>query len=107
MERVAAVENRQKVAGGVTNSLGLTRGTETLWITVDGDDVSRFEPLPDRVADINSPILKDWAKAQMQKTNEAVLRGRTPFVATSLCWPGGVSKRCTGWRCGCFPMSTP
>ena len=44
----------------------------------------------DRVADINSPILKDWAKAQMQKTNEAVLRGRTPFVATSLCWPGGV-----------------
>jgi len=44
----------------------------------------------DRVADINSPILKDWAKAQIQKTNEAVLRGRTPFVATSLCWPGGV-----------------
>jgi hypothetical protein len=26
----------------------------------------------------------------MQKANEAVLRGRTPFVATSLCWPGGV-----------------
>jgi hypothetical protein len=44
----------------------------------------------DRVADLNSPILKDWAKAQMKKTNDAVLRGRTPFVATSLCWPGGV-----------------
>jgi hypothetical protein len=44
----------------------------------------------DRVADINAPILKDWAKEQMRKTNEAVLRGRTPFVATSLCWPGGV-----------------
>jgi hypothetical protein len=44
----------------------------------------------DRVADLNSPILKDWAKAQMKKTNGAVLRGRTPFVATSLCWPGGV-----------------
>jgi len=44
----------------------------------------------DRVADINSPILKDWAKEQMKKTNDAVLRGRTPFVATSLCWPGGV-----------------
>src|SRR5207248_1401794 len=28
-------------------TIGLTRGTETLWITVDGDDVSRFEPLPD------------------------------------------------------------
>ena len=44
----------------------------------------------DRVADISSPILKDWAKEQMRKTNDAVLRGRTPFVATSLCWPGGV-----------------
>lgn len=44
----------------------------------------------DRVADLNSPILQDWAKAQMKKTNDAVLRGRTPFVATSLCWPGGV-----------------
>jgi len=44
----------------------------------------------DRVADLNSPILKDWAKAQMKKTNDAVLKGRTPFVATSLCWPGGV-----------------
>src|SRR5579883_1700387 len=44
----------------------------------------------DRVADLNSTILQDWAKAQMKKTNDAVLRGRTPFVATSLCWPGGV-----------------
>lgn len=44
----------------------------------------------DRVADLNSPILQDWARAQMKKTNDAVLRGRTPFVATSLCWPGGV-----------------
>ena len=44
----------------------------------------------DRVADLNSPILKDWAREQMKKTNDAVLRGRTPFVATSLCWPGGV-----------------
>jgi hypothetical protein len=44
----------------------------------------------DRVADLGSPILKDWAKEQMKQTNDAVLRGRTPFVATSLCWPGGV-----------------
>jgi hypothetical protein len=44
----------------------------------------------DRVADLTNPILKDWAKEQMKKTNDAVLRGRTPFVATSLCWPGGV-----------------
>jgi len=44
----------------------------------------------DRVADLTNPILKDWAREQMKKTNDAVLRGRTPFVATSLCWPGGV-----------------
>ncbi len=44
----------------------------------------------DRIADLSSPILKNWAKEQMKKTNDAVLRGRTPFVATSLCWPGGV-----------------
>jgi hypothetical protein len=44
----------------------------------------------DRVADLTSPILKEWVKEPMRKANEAVLRGRTPFVATSLCWPGGV-----------------
>ena len=44
----------------------------------------------DRVADLTNPILKDWTKEPMRKANEAVLRGRTPFVATSLCWPGGV-----------------
>jgi hypothetical protein len=44
----------------------------------------------DRVADLTNPILKEWVKEPMRKANEAVLRGRTPFVATSLCWPGGV-----------------
>src|SRR6185436_18672484 len=45
----------------------------------------------DRVADLTNPILKEWVKEPMRKTNETViLRGRTPFVATSLCWPGGV-----------------
>ena len=54
--------------------------------------VGNLEPgqKTDRIADLNSPILQDWAKEQMKKTNDAVLRGRTPFVATSLCWPGGV-----------------
>lgn len=28
-------------------TVGLTRGAATVWITVDGDDVTRFEPLPD------------------------------------------------------------
>jgi len=44
----------------------------------------------DRVADLTSPILKDWVKEPMRQANEAVIRGRTPFVATSLCWPSGV-----------------
>jgi hypothetical protein len=43
-----------------------------------------------RVADLNSPILLPWVKEQMRVTNEEVLAGMTPFVATSLCWPGGV-----------------
>jgi hypothetical protein len=45
----------------------------------------------DRVTDLNAPILQEWTKESIRKTNEAVIeRGRTPFVATSLCWPGGV-----------------
>ena len=28
-------------------TVGLTRGSQTAWITVDGDDVVRYEPLPD------------------------------------------------------------
>jgi len=44
----------------------------------------------ERVADLTNPILKDWVKPQMQKYNQEVIEGTIPFVATSLCWPGGV-----------------
>jgi hypothetical protein len=45
----------------------------------------------DRVADLNSPILQDWVKEPMRKANDIVtVQNKTPFVATSLCWPGGV-----------------
>ena len=44
----------------------------------------------ERVADLSNPILKDWVKPEMQKYNERVIAGEIPFVATSLCWPGGV-----------------
>jgi len=44
----------------------------------------------ERVADLTNPILKDWVKPQMQKYNQEVIEGKIPFVATSLCWPGGV-----------------
>ncbi|HEY4264219.1 MAG TPA: hypothetical protein VGM72_02800 [Micropepsaceae bacterium] len=44
----------------------------------------------ERVADLNSPILQDWVKPQMAKYNQEVIGGTIPFVATSLCYPGGV-----------------
>ena len=44
----------------------------------------------ERVADLTNPILQDWLKPQMQKYNQEVIGGTIPFVATSLCWPGGV-----------------
>jgi hypothetical protein len=43
-----------------------------------------------RVADLSNPILQPWVREQMKPTNDEVLAGKTPFVATSLCWPGGV-----------------
>ena len=54
--------------------------------------VGNLEPgqKTERVADLTNPILQDWVKPQMQKYNEEVLKGTIPFVATSLCWPGGV-----------------
>jgi hypothetical protein len=44
----------------------------------------------ERVADLTNPILKDWMKPQMRAYNQEVIEGKIPFVATSLCWPGGV-----------------
>jgi hypothetical protein len=44
----------------------------------------------ERVADLTNPILQDWLKPQMQTYNQEVIEGKIPFVATSLCWPGGV-----------------
>jgi len=44
----------------------------------------------ERVADLTNPILQDWVKPQMRKYNQEVIAGTIPFVATSLCYPGGV-----------------
>ena len=44
----------------------------------------------ERVADLSNPILQEWMKPQMQAYNREVIDGKIPFVATSLCWPGGV-----------------
>jgi hypothetical protein len=46
-----------------------------------------------RIVDTKDPILKPWAAAQMQKTNEELFKGRetlVPFTAQSRCFPGGV-----------------
>jgi hypothetical protein len=45
-----------------------------------------------RLGDTSDPVLKPWAAAQMQATNDEVLRGERdiPFAAQARCWPGGV-----------------
>jgi len=45
-----------------------------------------------RIANSKDPILKPWAAAQIQATNDEILKGKrqVPFVAQSRCWPGGV-----------------
>ena len=46
-----------------------------------------------RIVDTKDPILKPWAAAQMQKTNEELFKGHAtlvPFTAQSRCFPGGV-----------------
>ncbi len=44
------------------------------------------------IVDTKDPILKPWAAAHMQATNEEVLSGKMaiPFTSQSRCWPGGV-----------------
>jgi hypothetical protein len=36
----------ERGAGREWPTVGLTRGAQTIWITVDGEDVTRYEPLP-------------------------------------------------------------
>jgi hypothetical protein len=45
-----------------------------------------------RITNSKDPILKPWAAAQIEATNQEVLSGKReiPFTAQSRCWPGGV-----------------
>ncbi len=45
-----------------------------------------------RIANSKDPILKPWAAAAVQATNDEILQDKRkfPFVAQSRCWPGGV-----------------
>jgi hypothetical protein len=44
------------------------------------------------IVDTKDPVLKPWAAAQMQETNDEILTKKRglPFNAQSRCWPGGV-----------------
>ena len=44
------------------------------------------------IVNAKDPILKPWAAAHIQATNDEVLTGKTPlpFRSQSRCWPGGV-----------------
>ena len=45
-----------------------------------------------RITNTKDPILKPWAAAEIQKTNDEILGGKrqVPFTAQSRCFPGGV-----------------
>jgi hypothetical protein len=45
-----------------------------------------------RITNTKDPILKPWAAAEIEATNQEVLSGKhpIPFTAQSRCWPGGV-----------------
>src|SRR5580704_1368256 len=45
-----------------------------------------------RFGNVQDPVLKPWAAAQMQASNEEVLSGKraVPFTAQGRCYPGGV-----------------
>ena len=43
-----------------------------------------------RIADTSNPILKPWAKDQMEKANDDVRAGKVPFIVRERCWPAGV-----------------
>jgi hypothetical protein len=42
------------------------------------------------VADLNNPNLTDFAKQELQKTNEEVFRGKAVYNREARCWPPGV-----------------
>jgi hypothetical protein len=55
----------------------------------NGDGPGQVTP---DIGDTKDPVLKPWAAAQMQESNDEVLSGKRglPFVAQATCHPGGV-----------------
>jgi hypothetical protein len=54
-----------------------------------------------RIGDAKDPVLKPWAAAQMQASNDAALRNEMgiPFAAQARCYPAACRVSC------CFPSS--
>jgi hypothetical protein len=48
-------------------------------------------PVPTyRVSDLSNPILQEWVKPAMKKSNDDVIAGGVPYRAHERCWPPGV-----------------
>jgi hypothetical protein len=48
-------------------------------------------PVPTyRVSDLSNPILQDWVKPAMKKSNDEVIAGGVAYRAHERCWPPGV-----------------
>lgn len=43
-----------------------------------------------RVSDLSNPILQDWVKPAMKKSNDEVIAGGVAYRAHERCWPPGV-----------------
>jgi hypothetical protein len=60
-----------------------------------------------RIGDTKDPILKPWAAAQMQASNDDALRSEMaiPFAAQARCYPGGVPIRWSSIRSASPPRT--
>jgi hypothetical protein len=59
------------------------------YVTNDEFRVSGRQPT-EQLADLNSPILKPWARDVVRKRNELVLAGKPAHPPHASCWPVGV-----------------
>ena len=46
-----------------------------------------------RIADLSNPVLTEWAREKMRKTNESAIAGHYPYTFQSRCMPGGTPNQ--------------
>jgi len=49
-----------------------------------------------RVSDADNPILTEWSRAIMRKSNAEVIAGKYPYLFQAVCMPGGVPGQLAG-----------